>query len=1223
MKLPDASSVIVRSEASNDHHAHIPAGTDDRASEKVRRAEKKLIARLLKTQREIRRVDFCTALCVMITLALAILFVGILFDSWLLSRGLSVRGRLGFASFWVAASFLSFIWKLIPVLRRRVNPLYAAKILEETQQDPHNLTINWLQLCRKAGLDATETEEVVSDESAAIRRAVLENVTLQAARQSENAPVETTVDCSSLIRWGIALASLVSILAVYVVLSPKSPFVSASRIVAPFAEIERPQALRFEEVVPGDATVFQGDYLDVEASIPGARTWQNVEILWSTEDGRLVDVSIPMESTGPSRFSGRLPDDEEGLAGNLSYRVVAGRGGQFESSSDVYHVEVKPQPSFRVEKTTLRFPGYTGLASQTFESQGDVRAVENTTVEITARANEKLDRAYLLPDGNPSRAVAMTISADEPDLATISFPLLWSDADAQERKPEFSTYVLLSEDVNGEKNRDAQVYTVSILPDLPPTIRWNMEESERVEVPVNDVLRVRFIAEDPDYSLRRVQLNLAFDAVGQGNQSDQKRDPKPIDLPLTSGKKSAVKPDGPTPFIGEQSLTYPLVPQKLGLNVGDELEYWGVAFDSKHPDANVGMTEKRVLVVVAPVANPGNPNEPDEDSQPQEQGAENNSGSGSSGGSSASEQEGEGQKSDGENSDGEKSGDQGSASDSQPETSGESGDESESSASDGAGESGSESGESSSDAEDAGEQNSGASNAGGMAGASQGEDSGDEESSGNADGANQDGSESTDESEGANGAGESQNDGSDSSEETTGGPGDESGDAQSSGASSQGNEEDGEAAQDAFQKILDFMKSQQSGEEGDANGNENGEGTSQGEDESDARQGAGKSSGTNGSRKPSDTDDQGESTESEDEVEPDFQSDADIPTPEEKRKLPTRTSAGKPEEDSPSYQADNPDKVDPNTRRRQGEVDPDSNDFLGQNADPNATEPSSPKRNDANITLDPLDQGNGTAADSVNKDAPEAKGGSVPPSGGASEIDEDASDDPTRPNGTDEREDQSGQSPTDAGGASGGSGSGDDRSDAQSDGGEGSRSPNKKDPSKKSDGRPSSGDSDENGVAHGGGGAGAGLGEIEQHGEQLAPADAPRLQYTEQATNLALEYLEDSLKGKVDKRLLKELGWTEEELRDFVEHWQKLREEAREGDGKGRDDYLKALERLGLGDYAQPAESGAADATRERDPNASLSRSGAREASRVKTPDRLTERVRAFTRGAARGSSGE
>ena len=1165
--------------------------------ESFERAEDLLTSRLAKTRREIRRVDLFTACFTCATLTLAVLFLGVLCDGWIFSEGLSVRGRFFFILLLLVVSTTSFLWKIAPILRRRVNSLYAAKILEETQQDKHNLTINWLQLCHGGDVESRANDDAVNETATESQREALQIVALQAARASKRTPDETAADCSSLIRWGIALACLASFCALYAILSPKNPFVSAKRIVAPTASVERPQALRFDSVEPGDAVVFQGDFLEIEATISGAKTSEKVEVLWETEDGRVSDVVIPMESIGPSRFKATLPDAPEGFSENLNYRVVAGRGSRFESSSEFYHATVRPQPSFRVEKTTLKFPAYTGLPSQTFENQGDVRAVENTSVEIVARATEKLDRAYLLPDGDQTRAIKMTIRPDEPEVATASFTLQWSDD--EHSRPLFSSYTLLSEDVGGEKNRDAQVYDVSILDDLPPTIRWESETSDVARVPLNDVLRVAFVAEDPDYSIRRAELRVVYDVLQQGDQAEQKPSPKPIELPL-SASLSKFDPQGPTPYVGPQTLRYALVPEKLGLSVGDELEYWGVVFDSKTPEANVGVSEKRVFVVVDPVDSPSDPNEiPEEPAQNENSGDAQGSepSTNQKGGAEGSEGSSE---NDGQNDDGDSN---------QQNGAGQEGEDAGSDAANNQSESGEETGENASQGNDAQNQSGSAAGSETASESSQGDeqsgggnqnaDSGETETTG-ADFSNPSDASSPD-------GNSSPGDSSTSPQNGNADDSDEMGTSEASGDVSEDNQTDAPSSNRAFQKILDYM-----------NANQN----SPNEEGSDSEaKGTGTSEGTKNPESLGEPNNETDGDDSQNEVEPNFEPSSDPLSPQSKKSLPTRTSPDKPSDDAPSYQAENPNKIDPNAQRRQGDVDPNTNDFLAQNADPNRQESaSSPQKNrNSNITLDPLDQTPSTVADSIDPDALEAKGDARNvPEGGATEVDNEGKNatGQSSASNTDANRPENDASPASN---EEGQNAGDDRFGFPNAQGGGSDSSEKRDSSKKKGETPSQGGSDDLGIAHGGGGAGSGLGEIEQGEERLAPADAPRLQYAEKATSLVLEYLEDSLKGKVDKRLLDKLNWTEEEARAFLDRWKRMRDAAFEDDN-ARDRYLEALKNVSLDERASLDDSMPVDSTRSRDPDAVRTSSGSREASRLKTPDRLSERVRAFTRGVSSGS---
>ena len=63
--------------------------------------------------------------------------------------------------------------------------------------------------------------------------------------------------------------------------------------------------------------------------------------------------------------------------------------------------------------------------------------------------------------------------------------------------------------------------------------------------------------------------------------------------------------------------------------------------------------------------------------------------------------------------------------------------------------------------------------------------------------------------------------------------------------------------------------------------------------------------------------------------------------------------------------------------------------------------------------------------------------------------------------------------------------------------------------------------------------------------------DAANLEYARKHTDLVLEKLADQLKRKkVDEGLLKDLGWTEAELRRFVERWQQRKAAAEQNQTK-------------------------------------------------------------------------
>lgn len=101
-----------------------------------------------------------------------------------------------------------------------------------------------------------------------------------------------------------------------------------------------------------------------------------------------------------------------------------------------------------------------------------------------------------------------------------------------------------------------------------------------------------------------------------------------------------------------------------------------------------------------------------------------------------------------------------------------------------------------------------------------------------------------------------------------------------------------------------------------------------------------------------------------------------------------------------------------------------------------------------------------------------------------------------------------------------------------------------------------------------GGSTGTTAGEASPSTGAAPPGDAANLDYARKQTDLVLDKLANQLKQKqVDKNLLDRLGWSEDDLKRFVERWQERKEAAERKDPAGeaaRRDLDDALRSLGL-----------------------------------------------------------
>src|SRR5262245_59865706 len=143
-----------------------------------------------------------------------------------------------------------------PLIARAINPAYAARTIEEAAPPLKNSLINFLLL---------------KDDRRGLKEIVFQAVERQAAADIVTVPAETAVDRSRLIYAGYVLCAVMALFAAYKILSPKDPFQTVARVLAPWADIARPSRVQISEVQPGNAEVYHGQTVTVAATVRGAR----------------------------------------------------------------------------------------------------------------------------------------------------------------------------------------------------------------------------------------------------------------------------------------------------------------------------------------------------------------------------------------------------------------------------------------------------------------------------------------------------------------------------------------------------------------------------------------------------------------------------------------------------------------------------------------------------------------------------------------------------------------------------------------------------------------------------------------------------------------------------------------------------------------------------------------------------------------------------------------
>ncbi|NUQ60895.1 MAG: hypothetical protein HUU20_00290, partial [Pirellulales bacterium] len=537
--------------------------------------------RLSRTQRQVKVVDIAAGLLALATGSLVYLLIAALLDHWLIAGGLGFAGRMLLLLGLLLGGGAYFVSQLLPLVIRRINPVFAAHTIERHRPSLKNGLVNLLFLRRE--------RETLGRDQLSLR--IYRGMEEKAATELADPSVEAAVDRSGIIRLGYLLAGVLAVCALYLAMSPKSPLVSFRRVMLPWADIQAPTRVTIAKVEPGDAVAFQGDPLTVSAEVRGVEPDEPVSLYFTTADGQSVDQAIPMTvPKGQYRYQCQLPPGSLGLQQNLEYHIAAG-----DAKSKPFKVTVEIPLTILVHQVHYDYPEYTGIPDRTAPS-GDLRAIEGTKVTIEATASRPIQRAVVERDCNPRDLVPMTANGTK---ATVQLTLRMDPDDPA--VPELSSYQIRFRDADGRDNPRPVRHQIDVIADLPPDVRLVDPPEDKIELPVHGALELKIRAEDPDFALRRIALRA---------QRDDKRS-LAIE-PLLDLRRPE------QPHNGPYDAAYRFEPSKLKLNPGDKITYWAEAEDNKEPIGNHAETPHRTLVIVAPASGDERPQAGPDQERPQE-----------------------------------------------------------------------------------------------------------------------------------------------------------------------------------------------------------------------------------------------------------------------------------------------------------------------------------------------------------------------------------------------------------------------------------------------------------------------------------------------------------------------------------------------------------------------------------------------------------------------------
>ena len=525
------------------------------------------------TRRQVRQVDVMSNMITLVSIVMVFLLAVAIIDAWIMPMGTLGRWA-GFLT--LVLGTLAFLGLVIGrSLVRKVNPDYAAQMIEESQPGFKNSLLNYVSLSRKPQ---------------GTKAAVMDAVSRQAATDISTVPVEALVDRSAMIRVSLILAGIIFFGAIYTLFSPKNPFQSMARVVFPSAKLAPPSVVTIKDVKPGDAEAFFGDEVEVSALVVGRHDPQDVKLIFSTKDGQIVDRVLPMtlDSGTTDRYVASLSTDGSGIQQALTYHIVARDGVTPEFS-----IDVRTNPSIAIEQVSLEPPTYSKLEPWQ-QPQGTIEALEGTRVTINAKANLPIKSAEIellnlndKGDFVTARKVLMNTQPDNLQHSVGSFNI---EMNKRRTRQAATHYRLNFVSTEGHKNLQPNNFPIKVIPDLAPEIKVLNPLEKAISLPIDVSKTIRIQATDADFEISKIELEF--------QHNEQRIFGQPLQLQPVQEMQRVIGD-----FELNVSRQFPL------LKVGDQLVFHATAHDNRRTSsgrvaANETQTENYVIEIAEPVNQP-------------------------------------------------------------------------------------------------------------------------------------------------------------------------------------------------------------------------------------------------------------------------------------------------------------------------------------------------------------------------------------------------------------------------------------------------------------------------------------------------------------------------------------------------------------------------------------------------------------------------------------------
>lgn len=406
---------------------------------------------------------------------LALLIIALLDRAWFMPE--SIRPWFTLAAY-AGAAFVGWkvAWRFISEARETSG---AARLLESA-----------VPAMRERVLSAVELAEGHGSESEEFRARLQDDVAVEVQKIS----LAAALPMRSLKPWIMGFSG---VLALIIGLS----FVSMlhlpgflARAAIPFSNFARPSSVEIAIVAPKPASTLVpfASEMEVTADIIGPVP-SRVQI--ETQAGEAKSRLADMRLTSGTQYQSVVAIGQS----DVRYRILAS-----DAISSWFTLSARARPRVIEFVKTIVPPAYSGLPeTKVTDDQGDIEALEGSTVKLTLKPNQPISKADLLI--NPDHA-------DHPEAVPAQIASDGSVSAALTVKTEVESWQMaLTAEETGFTNDESSPWQVIAVPDLPPVVQI-IEPLEQIDLLPDEAVRLSGLASD-DVGLASVLLAHSINAA--------------------------------------------------------------------------------------------------------------------------------------------------------------------------------------------------------------------------------------------------------------------------------------------------------------------------------------------------------------------------------------------------------------------------------------------------------------------------------------------------------------------------------------------------------------------------------------------------------------------------------------------------------------------------------------------------------------------------------------